>query len=207
MPSLVTGGAGFIGSHLVDALIERGEEVVILDDLSTGRRENLTTALERGADLVEGDVTDPATVSELVKGRRPGAIFHLAAQIDVRVSVSGPRQDPLGEAGVVAIFCGALLGGRTPKIFGDGEQTRDYVYVADIVEALLAAGDSSVVGTFNIGTGVETSVLELGGMIADACNRPFDPEMAPPRPGEVQRIAIASSLAADELGWTARTAL
>jgi UDP-glucose 4-epimerase len=298
MPSLVTGGAGFIGSHLVDALIERGEEVVILDDLSTGRRENLTTALEHGAELVEGDVTDPATVSELVEGRRPGAIFQLAAQIDVRVSVSdpvfdlgvnvggtinlleaarraevgrfvlastggaiygegsdrdlpldetaeclpdapygqskyaaegylslyerlyglstaalrlgnvyGPRPDPLGEAGVVAIFCGALLEGRTPKVFGDGDQTRDYVYVADIVEAMLAAGDSSVVGTFNIGTGVETSVLELGGMIADACDRPFEPEMAPPRPGEVQRIAIASSLAADELGWTARTAL
>ena len=298
MPSLVTGGAGFIGSHLVDALVERGDEVVILDDLSTGRRENLTTALEHGAELVEGDVTDPATVSELVEGRRPGAIFQLAAQIDVRVSVSdpvfdlgvnvggtinlleaarraevgrfvlastggaiygegsdrdlpldetaeclpdapygqskyaaegylslyerlyglstaalrlgnvyGPRQDPLGEAGVVAIFCGALLEGRTPKVFGDGDQTRDYVYVADIVEAMLAAGDSSVVGTFNIGTGVETSVLELGGMIADACDRPFEPEMAPPRPGEVQRIAIASSLAADELGWTARTAL
>jgi UDP-glucose 4-epimerase len=298
MPSLVTGGAGFIGSHLVDALVERGDEVVILDDLSTGRRENLTTALEHGAELVEGDVTDPATVSELVEGRRPGAIFQLAAQIDVRVSVSdpvfdlgvnvggtinlleaarraevgrfvlastggaiygegsdrdlpldetaeclpdapygqskyaaegylslyerlyglstaalrlgnvyGPRQDPLGEAGVVAIFCGALLEGRTPKVFGDGDQTRDYVYVADIVEAMLAAGDSSVVGTFNIGTGVETSVLELGGMIADACDRPFEPEMAPPRPGEVQRIAIASSVAADELGWTARTAL
>jgi UDP-glucose 4-epimerase len=298
MPSLVTGGAGFIGSHLVDALVERGEEVVILDDLSTGRHENLTTALEHGAELVEGDVTDPATVSELVEGRRPGAIFQLAAQIDVRVSVSdpvfdlgvnvggtinlleaarraevgrfvlastggaiygegsdrdlpldetaeclpdapygqskyaaegylslyerlyglstaalrlgnvyGPRQDPLGEAGVVAIFCGALLEGRTPKVFGDGDQTRDYVYVADIVEAMLAAGDSSVVGTFNIGTGVETSVLELGGMIADACDRPFEPEMAPPRPGEVQRIAIASSLATDELGWTAGTAL
>ena len=298
MPSLVTGGAGFIGSHLVDALVERDEEVVILDDLSTGRRENLTTALEHGAELVEGDVTDPATVSELVEGRRPGAIFQLAAQIDVRVSVSdpvfdlgvnvggtinlleaarraevgrfvlastggaiygegsdrdlpldetaeclpdapygqskyaaegylslyerlyglstaalrlgnvyGPRQDPFGEAGVVAIFCGALLEGRTPKVFGDGDQTRDYVYVADIVEAMLAAGDSSVVGTFNIGTGVETSVLELGGMIADACDRPFEPEMAPPRPGEVQRIAIASSVAADELGWTARTAL
>jgi UDP-glucose 4-epimerase len=298
MPSLVTGGAGFIGSHLVDALVERGEEVVILDDLSTGRRENLTTALEHGAELVEGDVTDPATVSELVEGRRPGTIFQLAAQIDVRVSVSdpvfylgvnvggtinlleaarraevgrfvlastggaiygegsdrdlpldetaeclpdapygqskyaaegylslyerlhglstaalrlgnvyGPRQDPLGEAGVVAIFCGALLEGRTPKVFGDGDQTRDYVYVADIVEAMLAAGDSSVVGTFNIGTGVETSVLELGGMIADACDRPFEPEMAPPRPGEVQRIAIASSLATDELGWTAGTAL
>jgi UDP-glucose 4-epimerase len=298
MPALVTGGAGFIGSHLVDALLAGGEDVVALDDLSTGRRENLTTALEHGAELVEGDVTDAATVAELVEGRRPSAIFHLAAQIDVRVSVSdpvfdlgvnvggtinlleatrkagtgrlvlastggaiygegsernppldetaeclpdapygqskyaaegylslyarlyglstvslrlgnvyGPRQDPLGEAGVVAIFCGALLDGRTPKVFGNGEQTRDYVYVADIVEAMLAAGGSSVVGTFNVGTGVETTVLELGGMISEACGRPFEPEIAPPRPGEVQRIAIDSSLAERELGWTARTAL
>jgi UDP-glucose 4-epimerase len=298
MPALVTGGAGFIGSHLVDALLERGEEVVVLDDLSTGRRENLTAALERGAELVEGNVTDSATVSGLVEGSRPSAIYHLAAQIDVRVSVSdpvfdlgvnvggtinlleaarkadvgrfvlastggaiygegsernlpldetaeclpdapygqskyaaegylslyerlyglstaalrlgnvyGPRQDPLGEAGVVAIFCGALLEGRTPKVFGDGEQTRDYVYVADIVEAMLAARDSSVVGTFNIGTGVETSVLELGRMISEACDCPFDPEMAPPRPGEVQRIAIASGRAERELGWLATTAL
>jgi UDP-glucose 4-epimerase len=298
MPALVTGGAGFIGSHLVDALLDRGEEVVVLDDLSTGRHENLTTALERGAELVEGDVTDAATVAELVERRRPSAIFHLAAQIDVRVSVSdpvfdlgvnvggtinlleatrkagagrlvlastggaiygegsernppldetarclpdapygqskyaaegylslyarlyglstvslrlgnvyGPRQDPLGEAGVVAIFCGALLDGRTPKVFGNGEQTRDYVYVADIVEAMLAAGGSSVVGTFNVGTGVETSVLELGRMISEACDRPFEPEMAPPRPGEVQRIAIDSSMAEQELGWTARTSL
>ncbi len=298
MPALVTGGAGFIGSHLVDALLARGEDVVVLDDLSTGRRENLTTALERGVELVEGDVTDAPTVSELVEDRRPGTIFHLAAQIDVRVSVSdpvfdlgvnvggtinlleatrkagtgrmvlastggaiygegsnrnlpldetaqclpdapygqskyaaegylslyarlyglstvslrlgnvyGPRQDPLGEAGVVAIFCGALLEGRKPKVFGDGEQTRDYVHVADIVEAMLAAGGSSVVGTFNVGTGVETSVLELGQMISEACDRPFEPEMAPPRPGEVQRIAIDSTLAAQELGWTARTAL
>ena len=91
MPSLVTGGAGFIGSHLVDALVERGEEVVILDDLSTGRHENLTTALEHGAELVEGDVTDPATVSELVESRRPGAIFQLAAQIDVRRLGLGSR--------------------------------------------------------------------------------------------------------------------
>src|SRR3954454_2743776 len=93
MPALVTGGAGFIGSHLVDALLERGEDVVVLDNLSTGRRENLTTALERGAELVEGDVTDAATVSALVEGRHPGAIFHLAAQIDVRVSVSDPVFD------------------------------------------------------------------------------------------------------------------
>jgi len=298
MPALVTGGAGFIGSHLVDALLERDDEVVVLDDLSTGRRENLTAARERGAELVEGDVTDAAAVSELVEARRPSTIFHLAAQIDVRVSVSdpvfdlgvnvggtinlleaarragvgrfvlastggaiygegsgralpldetaeclpdapygqskyaaegylslyerlyglstialrlgnvyGPRQDPLGEAGVVAIFCGALLDGRTPMVFGDGEQTRDYVYVADIVEAMLAADGSDAVGTFNIGTGVETPVLELGRMISEACDRPFEPEMAPPRPGEVQRIAIDSSRAERQLGWTVQTAL
>src|SRR5215212_251679 len=93
MLALVTGGAGFIGSHLVDALLERGADVVALDDLSTGRRENLTAALEQGAELVEGDVTDPEAVSGLVESRRPDAIYHLAAQIDVRVSVSDPVFD------------------------------------------------------------------------------------------------------------------
>jgi UDP-glucose 4-epimerase len=298
MLALVTGGAGFIGSHLVDALLARGDDVVALDDLSTGRRENLGPALEHGAELVEGDVTDPTAVSGLVESRQPAVIFHLAAQIDVRVSVSdpvfdlrvnvggtinlleaarraevgrfvlastggaiygegsgrglpldetaecipdapygqskyaaegylslyerlhglstialrlgnvyGPRQDPLGEAGVVAIFCGALLEGRTPRVFGNGEQTRDYVYVADIVDAMQAAGDSSVVGTFNVGTGVETPVLELGRMLSEASNRPFEPEMAPPRRGEVQRISIDSARAAFELGWEAETSL
>jgi UDP-glucose 4-epimerase len=298
MRALVTGGAGFIGSHVVEALLDRGAEVAVLDDLSTGRRENLNGAIATGAELVEADVTDPAAVSGLIAARPPGVIFHLAAQIDVRVSISdpafdvrvnvggtinvleaarqagvgrivfastggaiygegrdrdpplderadcvpdapygqskyaaegylslyerlyglstislrlgnvyGPRQDPLGEAGVVAIFCGALLDGRTPRVFGDGQQTRDYVYVADIVEAMLAAGDSEVTGTFNVGTGIETSVLKLGRMIGEACNRPFEPEMAPPRPGEIQRIAIESSKAERELGWKARTTL
>jgi UDP-glucose 4-epimerase len=122
-------------------------------------------------------------------------------------NVYGPRQDPLGEAGVVAIFCGALLDGRTPRVFGDGHQTRDYVYVGDIVDAMLAAGGSDAAGTFNIGTGIETSVLDLGRMIGEACHRPFEPEMAPPRPGEVQRIAIDSSKAAQGLGWKAKTGL
>jgi UDP-glucose 4-epimerase len=298
MLALVTGGAGFIGSHLVDALLERGDEVILIDDLSTGRWENLAGAIDGGAELIEADVTDAAAVSGVVEARRPGAVFHLAAQIDVRVSVSdpvfdlgvnvggtinlleaarraevgrfvlastggaiygegsdrdlpldetaecipdapygqskyaaegylslygrlyglstiglrlgnvyGPRQDPLGEAGVVAIFCGALLQGRTPRVFGDGKQTRDYVYVGDVVEAMLAAGDSSAVGTFNIGTGVETTVLDLGRMISSACDRPFEPQIAPPRPGEVQRIAIDSTRAARELGWTAGTSL
>jgi UDP-glucose 4-epimerase len=298
MEALVTGGAGFIGSHLVDALLERGDRVVVIDDLSTGRLENLEGAVAKGAVLLESDITDAAAVNHAFETHRPEVVFHLAAQIDVRRSVSEPvfdlgvnvagtlnlleaarhtqarrfiltstggaiygegagrglpldeqaecrpdapygqskhaaegylslygrlyglsgvalrlgnvygsRQDPLGEAGVVAIFCGALLGGGTPRVFGDGHQTRDYVYVGDVVEAFLAGAGSEARGTYNIGTGVETSVLELGRLLAGACDRAFDPEMAPPRPGEVQRIAINSALAASELGWRPRTTL
>jgi UDP-glucose 4-epimerase len=298
MEALVTGGAGFIGSNLVDALLERGDRVVVLDDLSTGRRSNLEGALAKGALLLEADITDGAAVADAFEAHSPEVVFHLAAQIDVRRSVSDPvfdlgvnvggtlnllevarraqarrfifastggaiygegagrplpldegsdcrpdapygqskyaaegylslygrlyglatvalrlgnvygaRQDPLGEAGVVAIFCGALLGGGTPRVFGDGHQTRDYVYVGDVVGAFLAAADSQANGTYNVGTGVETSVLELGRLLADVCNRDFDPEMAPPRPGEVQRIAIDSTLATSELGWRPLTTL
>jgi UDP-glucose 4-epimerase len=298
MKALVTGGAGFIGSHLVDALIQRGEEVVVIDDLTTGRRENLEGAATQGAELLEIDVRDAAAVSEVFDQRHPELIFHLAAQIDVRRSVAdpiydlnvnvagtlnlleaarrtearrfllastggaiygegagrdipldetaacrpdapygqskfaaegyvslygrlhgvsaialrlgnvyGPRQDPLGEAGVVAIFCGALFGDGTPRVFGDGHQTRDYVYVRDVVEAFLASAEAEATGTYNVGTGVETSVLELGELIAGVCERRFEPEMAPPRPGEVQRIAIDSGRAAADLGWNARTSL
>src|SRR5215218_8722179 len=298
MKVLVTGGAGFIGSHLVDALLHRGDEVTVIDDLSTGRRENLAAAMGRGADLLEGDVTDASAVSGAFDSLRPELVFHLAAQIDVRRSVSdpvfdlsvngagtlnlleaarrtgvgrfvfastggaiygegagldlpvdetaecrpdapygqsklaaegyvslygrlyglsaaslrlgnvyGPRQDPLGEAGVVAIFCGALLGGGAPRVFGDGHQTRDYVYVDDVVEALLATGRSQAAAAYNIGTGVETSVLELGELLARFCNRAFEPEMAPARPGEVRRIAIDSARAAADLGWRPTTPL
>ncbi len=294
----MTGGAGFIGSHLVDALVERGEEVVAIDDLSTGRRENLADALGRGAELVEADITDAAAVTTLFERLRPELVFHLAAQIDVRRSVTdpvfdlsvnvggtlnlleaarrtgsprfvlastggaiygegaelplpldetascrpdapygqskfaaegyaslygrlygvpatalrlgnvyGPRQDPFGEAGVVAIFCGLLLGDGTPRVFGDGNQTRDYIYVRDVVEAFLAGAASKTGGTYNVGTGVETSVLELGALIAEVFGRKFEPEMAPARPGEIQRIAIDSGRAASELGWQARTPL
>jgi UDP-glucose 4-epimerase len=122
-------------------------------------------------------------------------------------NVYGSRQDPLGEAGVVAIFCGALLDGGVPKVFGDGLQTRDYIYVGDVVQAFLAAAESEAQGTYNIGTGVETSVLELGRLLAGICDREFDPEITPARPGEVQRIAIDSSRAAEDLGWQARTSL
>jgi UDP-glucose 4-epimerase len=297
MKTLVTGGAGFIGSHLVDALVERGDDVVVIDNLSSGRRENLDGAIGEGAELVEADITDVGAIADLVERHPPQVVFHLAAQIDVRRSVAdpifdlsvnvagtlnlvqaalrtgarfmlastggaiygegegrnlpldetaaclpdapygqskyaaegytslygrlqglsasalrlgnvyGPRQDPLGEAGVVAIFCGALLAGGTPRVFGDGHQTRDYIYVSDVVEAFLAAAGSEADGVYNIGTGVETSVLELGELIGDVCDRAFEPEMAPPRAGEVQRIAIDSGRAATDLGWRARTPL
>jgi UDP-glucose 4-epimerase len=298
MRALVTGGAGFIGSHVVDALLARGDEVVAIDDLSTGRRQNLEAALAGGGELVEADITDSAAVADLFETRRPELVCHLAAQMDVRRSVAepvfdlgvnvagtvnvleaaratgvgrfafastggaiygegadrelplnegaecrpdapygqskysaegylslygrlyglstialrlgnvyGPRQDPSGEAGVVAIFSSALLGGSRPRVFGDGRQTRDYIYVADVVEAFLAAAGSQVGGTYNVGTGTETSVLELGELLGHICDREFDPEMAPARFGEVQRIAIDSAKAAADLGWSARTEL
>jgi UDP-glucose 4-epimerase len=296
---LVTGGAGFIGSNLVDALLARGDEVTVVDDLSTGRRVNLDGALTAGAELAELDIRDAAALSELASARRPQAVFHLAAQIDVRRSVEdpafdaavnvggtanvleaaraagtgrivfistggaiygegegqrlpldestaiaplsaygqskfaaegylalyerlygisgislrlgnvyGPRQDPLGEAGVIAIFCGLVRSGGQPTVFGDGTQTRDYIYVADVVAAALAAADSEATGPVNIGTGVETSVLELAaalGRIGEIDG--FEPQFAPPRAGEVKRIALDASLAERELGWRPTTGL
>jgi UDP-glucose 4-epimerase len=296
MRTLVTGGAGFIGSHVVDALVERGDEVTVLDDISTGRRDNLEQALATGAELVDGDIRDAGAVAELCERARPEAIFHLAAQIDVRKSVAdpaldarvnvegtvnvlraahasgvprvvntssggaiygeaqtipapedhpvapeapyglskfcaenycelfsrlhglstvslrygnvyGPRQDPLGEAGVIAIFCGKLLAGERPTIFGDGRQTRDYVYVGDVVAANLLAAESDAGGPFNVGVGVEVSVLDLvDGLRSHAANG-FDPEHAPERPGEVERIALDCSRAREELGWEASVGL
>ena len=296
MRALVTGGSGFIGSNLADALVARGDEVTIVDDLSTGRRENLDWALESGARLVEMDIRDSAAVKDVVAQVEPEAIFHLAAQIDVRKStadpavdarinvegtinvldaarqagvprfvntstggaiygegkilpapeehpsapeapygqsklcaegycelfarlhglstvslrygnVFGPRQDPLGEAGVIAIFCGKLLAGGTPMVFGDGLQTRDYVYVGDVVAANLLAADSTATGPFNIGTGVETSVLDLVAALRDLSGRPFEAEMAPERPGEVRHIVLDTSRARSELGWEATVSL
>jgi UDP-glucose 4-epimerase len=296
MRALVTGGAGFIGSNLVDALVGRGDEVTVLDDLSTGRRENLERALGTGAQLVEMDIRDGQGVADATERARPEVVFHLGAQIDVRKStadpafdaginiegtirmleaalradvrrfvntstggavygegkiipapedhpvapeapygqskfaaegycelfhrlhglstislrygnVYGPRQDPLGEAGVVAIFCGRLLEGKRPTVFGDGLQTRDYVYVSDVVEANLLAADSSAGGPFNVGRGVETSVLDLVEALAPLAGGDFEPEHAPERPGEVRQIALDASRADGELGWRARVGL
>jgi UDP-glucose 4-epimerase len=299
MRCLVTGGAGFIGSNLVDGLLARGDEVTVVDDLSTGRRGNLDGALAAGAELVELDIRDAAALTALAAERRPRTVFHLAAQIDVRRSLEdpafdaavnvggtanvleaaraagagrivfvstggaiygegegqqlplgeetaiaplsaygqskyaaegylalyerlyglsgialrlgniyGPRQDPLGEAGVIAIFCGLLRSGGRPTVYGDGTQTRDYIYVGDVVAAALAAAESELTGPVNIGTGRETSVLEL----AEALGRlggveGFEPEFAPPRAGEVQRITLDASRAERELGWRPATSL
>jgi UDP-glucose 4-epimerase len=299
MRCLVTGGAGFIGSNLVDALLARGDEVTVVDDLSTGRMGNLEPGIEAGAELVEMDIRDAEALSRLAGEKRPEAIFHLAAQIDVRksladpffdasvniggtanvleaarasqcgrvVSIStggaiygegagqelplredapiapmsaygqskfaaegyvslherlyglsgvslrlgnvyGPRQDPLGEAGVIAIFCGLLKEGGRPTVFGDGTQTRDYIYVGDVVSACLAAGDAEVGGALNIGTGRETDVLELVEALRTLSGSDdFEPEFAPPRTGEVQQITIDASRAGRELGWRAEMGL
>ncbi len=298
MRSLVTGGAGFIGSTLVDALLVRGDEVTILDDLSTGRLQNLEPALSHGAKLVELDIRDRPALEAAVATAAPETVFHLAAQIDVRVSVAdpafdasinvggtanvleavratqvprlvfsstggaiygegegrtlplaedavlaplapygqskqagelylalyerlygtssvalrlgnvyGPRQDPLGEAGVIAIFCGLLGEGKRPTVFGDGLQTRDYIFVEDVVAAMLAAADSSVTGPVNVGTGIETDVLALARALGELAAVPFDPVFAPPRTGEVQRITIDPARAKAELGWRAETSL
>ena len=295
--SVVTGGAGFIGSHLVDSLATRGDEVLVLDDFSSGKRENLADALESGAEVIELDVADAQAMFDAVGAYKPQNLFHLAAQIDVRRSMAdpgfdarlnvvgtvnaleaatragaakfvftstggaiygegaersdelpfaedapcepfsiygqsklaaegyiglygrtrglagttvrlgniyGPRQDPATEAGVVAIFCEAGRDGGRPTVFGTGEQTRDYVHVADVVAALIAAQESDDTGPINVGTGVETSVLRLAELIGRASGRDdFEPEFAPAREGEIERTALDTARAAERLGWRA----
>ena len=291
MRTLVTGAAGFIGSTLVDRLLADRHSVVGVDDLSSGRSENLGPA-ERHADFefVKADIVD-ADLIGLLADTRPEVIFHLAAQISVRHSVDdppfdasvnvvgtvrlaeaarragvrkvvhtssggsiygtppsyptnedtpidptspyaaskvagevylntfrnlygmecshiapanvyGPRQDPHGEAGVVAIFSQALLAGRPTKIFGDGTDTRDYVFVDDVVDAFVrASGEAGGGQRFNIGTEVETSVRQLHTAIASAIGAPDDPEFHPPRLGDLQRSCLDISRAESVLGW------
>jgi UDP-glucose 4-epimerase len=298
MDCLVTGGAGFIGSNLADALLDRGDRVTVVDNLSTGKQANLASAVERGATLHVLDIRDGPALADLFATVRPELVFHLAAQVDVRYSVErpagdaeinvlgtiavldaahragarrvvfsstggglygeadvrptpeghpirplapygqgklaaegycelyagldglntvslrygnvyGPRQDVHGEAGVVAIFCGCLVEGRTPTVYGDGRQTRDWVEVGDIVRANLLAADSAITGPVNVGTGHETSVLDL----IEALNEvrgdgpALEPEFAANRPGEVMHSCLDPSRARRELGWEASVAL
>jgi UDP-glucose 4-epimerase len=291
MRVLVTGGSGFIGSHLTDALVARGDEVAVLDDLSSGRAGRLDPQVT----LHKLSITDAGALTSTVVAFRPELICHLAALIDVRASVDapaedarvnilgtvnmleaaraagarllfassggalygrdapipsredvlplpespygiakycaeqyiglynrlhgtrhsvlrlanvyGPRQDPAGDAGVITIFCASVLAGREPTIYGDGTQTRDYVYVGDAVQAFLAAGDNGRPGTWNIGAGAEISVLDLVAIIAGVAGLEMRPRFAAPRPGELQRSAVAADRAASELGWYAATPL
>ena len=287
MDAIVTGGAGFIGSHVADALLARGDRVAVIDNLAGGRRDRLPA----DAEFHQIDIRDRDAMRRVFDQVRPQAVFHLAAQADVRVSVEdpsldgdvnvlgtievlecarssdarvvfsstggalygeaetipspettpvapmapygtskycaeqylglynrlhgtrhlilrygnvyGPRQDPHGEAGVVAIFFGRLAGGEAPPlIFGDGMQTRDYVYVADVVAANLAALDyAGSEQAFNIGTQTETNVVDLLASAQAVAGTAVTSEHRPPRLGELDRSCLDCSLAAAELGW------
>jgi len=285
--AVVTGGAGFIGSHVVDALVARGDEVAVVDSLVHGKRENVSP----GAELHVQDIREP--LDDLFDEVRPEAVFHLAAQADVRVSVErpvedaevnvlgtvriletarrcgaqvifsstggaiygecttparessprepispygtaklageeylasfnrlygtkhvalrygnvyGPRQDPHGEAGVVAIFLGALARSEQATIFGDGLQTRDYVYVGDVARATLSALDHDG-GVFNVGTGMETAVVDLYSLCARVAGSDAAARHAEPRLGELQRSFLDPDLAASELSFRAMVGL
>jgi UDP-glucose 4-epimerase len=277
--AVVTGGAGFIGSNLVDALLARGDEVVAVDDFSTGKRENVSD----GARLVEIDIRD-AALADVFAEARPDVCFHLAAQADVPTSVArpafdaevnvvgtvrvleaagsapvvfsstggaiygeceepvredhprtplspygiaklageeylagwnrlrgtrhtvlrfgnvyGPRQETGLEGGVVAIFLNAMAAGQETTVFGDGGQRRDFVYVEDVVRAVLAAAGKG--GVFNVGSGVDTSVLELHERCRAVSGDGREPRFAPAREGDLLRSALDVSLAGQELGW------
>jgi UDP-glucose 4-epimerase len=298
MRTIVTGGAGFIGSNLVDALVGAGAEVTVIDNLSTGREANVHQAIERGARLRVIDILDPADVNSVFDAAQPEVVFHLAAQIDVRKSLTrpawdaeinvmgtinvleaarrvdgirvvntstggaiygeadviptpesaparpeaaygqsklaaegycslyerlyglstvtlrygnvyGPRQDPLGEAGVVAMFCGRLMLGARPTVYGDGLQTRDYVYVGDVVEAnLAAAARRDLGGAINVGTGRPSTVLDLVAAMGELAGAgDFAPSFEPPRLGELMHSCLDVTRAREELGWRSSTDL
>ena len=285
MKVLVTGGAGFIGSHVVDAYLADGYEVVIVDDLSTGRKSNINPA----ATFYQLDIRDPQ-LADIFESERPDYVNHLAAQVDVRRSVAdpvfdaevnilgslnllecvrmnpvkrliyvstggavygepeylpcdeahpirpiaqygaskyivekylymyqlnhgvnyavvrypnvyGPRQDPHGEAGVVAIFTGRMLAAEQVVIHGDGEQQRDFVYVGDCVQANLLLTGADMDGTFNVGSGRGTSVNELFRALRDITNYELAPVYGPPKLGETRHIYLSAEKARSELGW------
>jgi UDP-glucose 4-epimerase len=285
--AVVTGGAGFIGSHVVESLLERGDEVHVVDNLATGRRENLPA----GVTLHEHDIREE--LGDLFAGIRPERVVHLAAQADVGTSVErplfdaevnvlgtlnvleaarphgavvvfsstggaiygeceepatedsarrplspygtsklageeylatwnrlhgtahvalrfanvyGPRQLPKLEGGVVAIFLDRLRAGEIATVFGDGEQVRDFVYVGDVVEAVLAAGEARA-GTYNVGTGRGTSVNELWETCARVAGGGREPEHAEARAGDLERSVLDPARAREALGWNARTSL
>lgn len=297
MRILVTGGAGFIGSHIVDALIDRGHRVTVLDNLSSGQETNLN----RRAKFIKGDITNQKKLESVFKRVEPEAIFHLAAQINVRASVEnpildaecnilgslrlidmaaktgvkkfifastggamfgdeapypvtedtpitplspyglakasteeylrfyhrtkglpyiilrysnvyGPRQNPHGEAGVVAIFTSAIMESSqsliNATIYGDGEQTRDYIYVGDVAKANLAALDSELTeGTFHIGTGKETTVNEIFRLINWQFGKGYEVSHGPAKEGDVKRSVLDISKAERELGWKPEVAV
>ena len=292
MRILVTGGAGFIGSHTTDALVQAKHEVAVLDDLSSGKPGQVNPA----ARFFDVDLREEKRVREAVAATRPEVIFHLAAQMDVRRSVAdpafdaqvnvvgllnlleaarehglkrvifsstggaiygeqeffpcdedhpcrpvspygvaklaserylffykvqygidyvalryanvyGPRQDPHGEAGVVAIFCGKILQAQAPTIFGDGEQTRDYVFVGDVVRANVAALNSAASGAINVGTGIETNVNQLYETLAAAAGFTKPAGHAAQRPGEQRRSVISPERADKLLEWRPQVTL
>ena len=292
MECLVTGGAGFIGSHLVDRLLELGHNVTVFDDFSTGSENNLQNANMQATtgqlQIIRGSILDTRLVLQVVSQK--DVIFHHAAQINVRyatenplfdanvnvkgslilyeqaaranvskiiyassggaiygepdrlpakedtqmnplapygisklaaeyyllfygsnsdittislryANVYGPRQDPKGEAGVISIFMDALSQETSLPVFGDGKDTRDYVNVKDAVQANIAALDCDQNGAFNIGSGTETSVLQLIEMMKEITGLVPETDFLPPRSGEVHRIALDSNLARDVLAW------